>query len=454
MEAGLSSLIVMIACLFGLILLIMKFKVHPFYALIFIAVVGAIGFGFPLTDVFSTVTGGFGSTIGNIGIVIVLGCAIGVILEDTGGALVLANTILKWVGKKRSKLAMALTGYLVSIPVFSDSAIVIMSPVARALSARAGIPLIALLGALNAGILATHTMVPPTPGPIAAAGTLGADLGFMILLGLLTSAAYTMAGSMWCGSKRMLNKYPELGQMANVETALGDDFTLSSPDGRPLPSAVLAFGSILVPVILICVNSFGGLLMDPESTVLPYLRFIGNPIFALFIGVLIALFLDKDKLSLDQCNKWFSESVEQSGFIIIATGAAGAFGAVLKASGVGTYLGNLIAQTPLPAVFVPFLISLLLSVSNGSATVSLMTGSAIVLPLMPSLGLSPVIAALAIAAGSSFFYHANASHFWVVLKANDDLPMKEGYDLVSIPSALGSLAAMAVVWILSIFIHA
>ncbi|WP_313756063.1 GntP family permease [Tissierella sp.] len=454
MEAGFSSLIVMIACLIGLILLIMKFKIHPFYALIFIAVVGAIGFGFPLTDVFSTVTGGFGSTIGNIGIVIVLGCAIGVILEDTGGALVLANTILKWVGKKRSKLAMALTGYLVSIPVFSDSAIVIMSPVARALSARAGIPLIALLGALNAGILATHTMVPPTPGPIAAAGTLGADLGFMIVLGLLTSAAYTIAGSMWCGSKRMITKYPELGKMANVETALDDDFTLSSPDGRPLPSAALAFGSILVPVILICLNSFGGLLMDPESTALPYLRFIGNPIFALFIGLIIALFLDKEKLSLDQCNKWFSESVEQSGFIIIATGAAGAFGAVLKASGVGTYLGNLIAQTPLPPVFVPFLISLLLSVSNGSATVSLMTGSAIVLPLMPSLGLSPVIAALAIAAGSSFFYHANASHFWVVLKSNDDLSMKEGYDLVSIPSALGSLAAMGVVWILSIFIHA
>ncbi len=161
--------------------------------------------------------------------------------------------------------------------------------------------------------------------------------------------------------------------------------------------------------------------------------------------------MDRERLSLDIVNKWFTASVEQSGFIIIATGAAGAFGGVLKASGVGTFLGNLIAQTALPPVFVPFLISVLLSVSNGSATVSLLTGSAIVLPLMPSLGLSPVIAALAIAAGSSFFYHANASHFWVVLKANNDLPMREGYDLVSIPSALGSIAAMAVVWGMSLF---
>jgi len=124
----------------------------------------------------------------------------------------------------------------------------------------------------------------------------------------------------------------------------------------------------------------------------------------------------------------------------------------LRASGVGTYLGDLIAETALPAVFIPYLIAVILSVANGSATVSLLTGSAIVLPLMPSLGLSPVIATLAIAAGSSFFYHANASHFWVVLKANGDLPMREGYDVVSIPTALGSMAAMVVVWGMSLFI--
>ena len=453
MVADFSSLIVMILSIIALVITIMRFKIHPFFALVGIGVIAAIAFGFPISEVFSTITGGFGSTIGSIGIVIVLGCAIGVILEDTGGALVLANTILKFVGKKNSKLAMGITGYLVSIPVFSDSAIVIMSPVARALSARGGIPLIALLGALNGGILATHTMVPPTPGPIAAAGTLGADLGLMIGLGLISSIAYTAVATWWCSSKRMLAKYPELGQVENVETALGDDFTLSSPDGRPLPSAFLAFASILVPVILICVNSFGTLLLEKGSTISDLLGFIGNPIFALFCGVMIGLMLDRERLSLDQVNKWFSDSVEKSGFIILATGAAGAFGGVLKASGVGTYLGNLIAQTNLPPVFVPFLVSLLLSVANGSATVSLITGSAIILPLLPSLGLNPVIAALAIAAGSSFFYHANASHFWVVLKSNGDLPMKEGYDLVSIPSALGSLAAMAVVFVMSLFIH-
>lgn len=450
--AGFGSLVVMIVSIFALVFMIMKLKVHPVFALIMVAVVAAFGFGFPIKDIFPTVTGGFGGTIGNIGIVIILGCAIGVILEDTGGALVLANTILKWVGRKNSKLAMALTGYLVSVPVFSDSAIVIMSPVARALSARGGIPLVALLGALNAGIMATHTMVPPTPGPIAAAGTLGADLGYMIALGLITSAAYTFAGSAWCNSKYMLNKYPEVSVMENVEAATEGDYELKSPDGKPLPNAFLTFSSIIVPVLLICLNSFGTLLMNPESTLIPIFGFIGHPIFALFVGVVIALFMDKSRISMDQWYAWLSDSVEKSGFIILATGAAGAFGAVLKASGVGTYLGALIAETPLPAVFIPYLIAVLLSVANGSATVSLLTGSAIVLPLMPSLGLTPVIAALSIAAGSSFFYHANASHFWVVLKSNGDLPMREGFDLVSIPTAIGSMAAMAVVWGLSLFI--
>lgn len=451
-EAGLRSLIVMIVCIIALVVMIMKFKVHPFFALILTAVVGAIAFGFPLNTVFTNVTGGFGSTIGNIGIVIVLGCSIGVILEETGGALVLANTMLKFVGKKNSKLAMALTGYLVSIPVFSDSAIVIMSPVARALSARGGIPLVALLGALNAGILATHTMVPPTPGPIAAAGTLGADLGLVIALGLVSAAAYTFVGSLWCNSRYMLRKYPAVAKMNNVTTAIGDDFTLTADDGKKLPNAWVAFGAILVPVILICVNSFGSLLLAKDSAILPYLAFVGHPIFALSVGTVIAFFLDPSKINRDQIYSWLSDAVEKSGFIILATGAAGAFGAVLKASGVGTYLGELIASTAMPAVFVPFLISLLLSVANGSATVALMTGSAITLPLLPSLGLHPVIATLAIAAGSSFFYHANASHFWVVLKSNDDLPMKEGYELVSVATALGSIAAMAVVWGMSLFL--
>ena len=448
MQADFSSLIVMLVSIVALVLLITKLKVHPVFSLIIVAIVGAIAFGFPLNQVFNVVTGGFGGTIGSIGIVIILGTAIGVILEETGGALVLANSILKMVGKSNSKLAMGLAGYLVSIPVFSDSAIVIMSPVAKALSARSGLPLIGLLGALNAGIMATHTMVPPTPGPLAAAGTLGADLGLVIVLGLISSLAYTFVAMYYTSHKSVVARWPEIAKVENVETALGDDYELKSPDGRPLPKAYLAFGSIIVPLILICLNSFGAMFIEEGAPILDIFGFVGHPIFALFVGVIIAIFMTND-FSLDRMYSWADTAVESSGFIILATGAAGAFGRVLQTSGVGTYLGELITQTGLPAIFVPYLVAVLLSVSNGSATVSLLTGSAIVLPLLPSLGLSPVIATLAVAAGSSFFYHTNASHFWVVVRANE-LPMKEGFDAVSIPTALGSIAGFIVVWGMSI----
>lgn len=440
----------MLVALAVLVISILKFKVHPVFALIIVALGSALAFGFPITDVVKTVTGGFGSTIGNIGIVIILGCTIGVVLEETGGALVLANTILRLVGKKRSTLAMAIAGYLVSIPVFSDSAIVILSPVARSLSARSGMPLICLLGALNAGILATHTMVPPTPGPLAAAGTLGADLGIVIALGLVSALFYTTAATMWCKSKYCVSRYPNPAKVENVDQSINDDFSLKTD--RKLPNAPLTFACILVPVILICIHSFMKMGLPEDAAILKYTAFFGDPVIALFIGVFLCLFLDTSKLNKETIYRWFDHAVESSGFIILATGAAGAFGAVLKASGVGTYLGEMIAKTPLPAVFVPFLVSLLLSVSNGSATVSLVTGSAIILPLMPSLGLHPAIATLAIAAGSSFFYHANASHFWVVCRSND-LDMKEGLVLCSTGTAIGSVAAFIAVWIMSMFIH-
>ncbi len=449
MEANFGSLIVMLIALAVLIISIMKFKVHPVVALILVALGSAVAFGFPIGKVVSTVTGGFGSTIGNIGIVIILGCAIGVILEDTGGALVLANTILKWVGKKRTSLAMAISGYLVSIPVFSDSAIVILSPVARSLSARSGVPLMCLLGSLNAGILATHTMVPPTPGPLAAAGTLNADLGLVIALGLISALAYTAAAMLWCKSSYCVSRYPQPAKVENIQQAVNDDFSIKTD--RKLPGAFLTFACILVPVILICVHSFMNMALPAGTPILLYSAFLGNPVIALFIGVFLCLFLDTSKLERNQVYAWFDRAVESSGFIILATGAAGAFGAVLKASGVGTYLGGLIAATHLPPVFVPFLVSLLLSVSNGSATVSLVTGSAIILPLMPALGLHPVIAVLAIASGSSFFYHANASHFWVVCRSND-LDMKEGLVLCSVGTAIGSVAGFIAVWIMSIFV--
>ena len=450
LQADAMSIVVMIVSLVLTVLLITVVKINPVFAMLLGAIGAGIAFGIPLEGVVPVVINGFGTTIGNIGIVILLGCTIGIILEQTGGALVIANTILRWVGKKNGALAMMISGYLVSIPVFSDTAIVIMSPVARTVSARSGVPRIAALGALNAGIMATHTIVPPTPGPLAAAGTLGVDLGLMIGLGLIVAAAYSFAGYLWVSSRFCTSRFPNPATVEGIEALVADDFTIKTE--KPLPGAVITFSCLLVPIFLICANSFGRIIIPLDNPVIPFMGFIGHPVIALGIGVLMCFMLDVKTLSREQIGKWFNKSVDTSAFIILATGTAGSYGFILRASGVGEFMGNNIAATALPAVFIPFFVTMLLVISNGSATVSLITGSAIMYPLLPYIGLHPVIVALALTSGASFGYHVNASHYWVVVRS-DNLTMKEGFFNVTGGTAIGSIAAICAVFALSLIIH-
>ena len=258
LEAGASSVVVMIISLIIIVLMITWGKINPVFAMLVGAIGAGIAFGIPIDGVIPVVINGFGTTIGNIGIVILLGCTIGVILEQTGGALVLANTILKIVGPRNAALAMMFSGYLVSIPVFSDTAIVIMATVARTVSARSGVALIACLGSLNAGIMATHTIVPPTPGPLAAAGTLGVDLGWMIALGLIVALAYSIAAWIWCTSKICVGRFPNPDKVEGIEPLpAGKKLTaedLMIKTEKPLPSTFWSFAALLVPILLICAN--------------------------------------------------------------------------------------------------------------------------------------------------------------------------------------------------------
>jgi len=455
LEATGMSVVVMIISLIIIVLMITWLKINPVYAMLVGAIGAGIAFGIPIDEVIPVVINGFGTTIGNIGIVILLGCTIGVILEQTGGALVLANSMLKLVGRRNASLAMMLSGYLVSIPVFSDTAIVIMAPVARTVSARSGVPLIATLGALNAGIMATHTIVPPTPGPLAAAGTLGVDLGQMIALGMIVAFVYGIFAWIWC-STYCAKKFPRAEVIEGIERLPDGKLTtedLMIKSDKKLPSTFMSFACLLVPILLICINSFGRLGIDEsQESLLAFMAFIGHPIIALGIGVVVAFGLDTSILSREQIGKWFNKSVDVSAFIILATGTAGSYGFILRASGVGEFMGQTIAGTALPAIFIPFFVTLLLVLSNGSATVSLITGSAIMFPLLPHLGLPPVMVALALTAGASFFYHVNASHYWVVVRSAN-LSMREGFFNVSGGTAIGSIGAMVAVFILSLFVR-
>ncbi len=388
-----------------------KFKLHPFLTLLLAAT--AMGFlaGLNSETIVLKITEGFGSTLKSIGIVIACGTIIGTFLERSGGAKQMAASVLKLVGERKSPLAMSITGFVVSIPVFCDSGFVILSTLNKALSKKTGISLSVLAVALGTGLLATHVFVPPTPGPLAAAATINADIGLIILLGLVVSVPVVAAGLIWAlvYCKRF-KIYP--GEMIEVKEEQAQEV-------KPR----LAFAPLLVPVILIALKSIADYPTAPFGTgaVQSMLGFIGHPVFALMIGVFLAFAL-KSKESSSSYFDWVADGLKNAGVIILITGAGGAFGNLLRATGIGDSIGELMADWHL-GIFVPFLIAAVLKTAQGSSTVAIITTAALISPLLEPMGLSEPIAkalvVLSIGAGAMTVSHVNDSYFWVVSQFSD-----------------------------------
>lgn len=388
-----------------------RWNVHPFLALLF----GAIGMGFlarlETVVLIESIGDGFGSTLRSIGIVIAAGAIIGEYLDRSGGAKVLANNILEKVGEKNSPLSMSLTGYIVSIPVFCDSGFIVLSALNKAIAKRTKISLTVLAVALASGLYATHVFVPPTPGPLAAAATLGADIGTVLILGLIVSVPVMAAALIWatlfCGRYRV--EY---------------DMTEAESDAvHPLPSFKAAVAPILMPIVLIAFKSIAEYPTAPlgEGVVFSTLVFLGDPIIALLIGVGFALLMVTGSRKKIQ-NLWLEEGLKKAGIIILITGAGGAFGAVLRETDLGEFAAQFATAGGL-GVLIPFLIAAFLKTAQGSSTVAIITAAAICAPLVEPLGLDSTnglaLTVLAIGAGSLTVSHVNDSYFWVVAKFSE-----------------------------------
>jgi gluconate:H+ symporter, GntP family len=385
-----------------------RFKVHPFIVLLLAALTIGFAGGLKPADIISAVTGGFGGTLQAIGIVIAAGTIIGTFLEKSGGARVMAMTVLKWVGRSNTPLAMSLTGYIVSIPVFCDSGFVILSALNRALSKTSQVPLAVLAIALGTGLYTTHVFVPPTPGPLAAAATIGADIGYVLLLGLLISVPVALAGLLWA------ILYCKKFRITVNEISDSDENTKSEP------APALSFSPIVVPILLIALKSVADYPSRPlgEGLLLNVLSFIGHPVVALLIGVFLSFMLYSGRngnVRLD----WVERGIRNAGAIILITGAGGAFGAVLRAVGIGEIMEDVLVGWQV-GIFLPFIIAAALKTAQGSSTVAIVTTAAIVAPLLEPMGLSSPFAraltVLAIGAGSMTVSHVNDSYFWVVAK--------------------------------------
>lgn len=436
---------VIILAVVAMVIAISKFNVHPFIVLVVVAVAVGLVCGLDTVTVVDTVKTGFGDILASIGIVILCGTIIGTILEKTGAALTMANTILKVVGKKRSVITMGAMGYVTGIPVFCDSGFVVLSPISRALAAQSNTSLAVMATALSGGLYATHCLVPPTPGPIAMAGTLEADMGLTILVGLLLSIPAVAVVILYATKISSKIDIP-----ANPEYTIEE---LTAKYGK-LPGALHSFSPILLPIVLIGISSVASLPALPfgDGAVYAFLNFIGNPVIALMLGVFLSLTLIPAS-ERGNTLKWVTQGVTDSAAILAITGAGGSFGAILKLLPIADATQGLLA-TGL-GVLVPFTIAMILKLAMGASTVAMITTASMVAPMLENMGLtSPlgrVFVVMAIGAGSMVASHANDSYFWVVSQFSD-MKTGEAYRCQTGMTAVMGVTVVAILYVLSLFL--
>mgnify|MGYP000218171835 FL=1 len=436
-------LVLLISVLF-IIIGTTKFKIHPFLVLLLASYLAGALAGLTAPQIVSTIASGFGNIMAYIGIVIILGTIIGTILEKSNAAVKLAELVLKLVGKRFPGLAMSIIGYIISIPVFCDSAYIILSSLKKSIRQKTGKSSITLSIALATGLYATHTFVPPTPGPIAAAGNLNLEnqLGLVIMFGLGVALVAMITGYLWAS-------YTGKKYITAEDT---EEFIPADISSIRLPSGAKSLSPVLIPIILIAFRSVVTYPTQPlgNGWIFNSLSFAGEPVNALLIGLVLS-FLLFPKFNRETLTGWIGEGITAAAPILLITGAGGAFGSMLKETHIGETLGYLLADYQL-GIFLPFFIAVAFKTAQGSSTVALVATSALIAPLLSSIGLESlygkVLAVMATGAGAMTISHANDSFFWVVTQFSG-MDVKTGYRTHTVATLMQGTAAMLLVYLLS-----
>ncbi|MCB9293770.1 MAG: GntP family permease [Lewinellaceae bacterium] len=443
------SILLLLLSVVLIVVLTARYNVHPFLALLFAALGYGLLSGMELPLLVQSINDGFGGTLGKIGMVIVLGVIIGAFLEHSGGAFKLAEAVLRVIGRNRVHEAMGIIGYIVSIPVFADSGFIILNPLNKSLSKKAGLSIAGTGVALILGLMLTHVMVPPTPGPIAAAGIIGADVGLVMLLGLIVSAISLIVAIVYSkqvAAKTYIDPNPDLTE-AEVEEKI-----------RHAPGAVKSFLPILVPILLIVGKSVVEFNQE-EGHAGPWfvqlLSFIGTPVIALAIGMLLAFTLPrKFDRSVLSTTGWVGKALVDASIILLVTGAGGIFGAVLQNSGIAEVMTNALSGASL-GIWLPFILTAAIKTAQGSSTVALITTASILAPMAATLGfdseMQKALLVVAIGAGAAVVPHANDSGFWVVTQLTG-MDIKTGYRLYTVGAAIVGTFAAFLVFIASLIL--
>ena len=406
-----------------LLLLIIKFKVEPFIALIVVALLVALAAGVPTETLVgsaqkasdSLLEKGFGSILGHIAAIIGLGTLLGAILEASGGAQVLMDKLMNAFGEKRAPVAIGLAGLIFGVPVFFDIGIFVLAPLVYVAAKRSGKSIVLFAMPLLAGLSVMHAFMPPHPGPVAAAGLLGVSLGWIIIMGLAVALPSWFVGgvlySYWIG-KRINVPVPE-------EMLVAAEAAREENGDREAPSLGLVLSIIGLPLVLILAGTFGSILLQKGSRAYSIATFFGTPAVALTISVLLAFWLlgFRRGMTREKIAELSGASLRPVAMILLVVGAGGFFGAVLAATGIGKTLAGELSNLGLPVIALAYVISCVIRIAQGSATVAIVTTAGIVAPVLADLNYSQpqlALVVMAIASGSIIASHVNDGGFWIV----------------------------------------
>lgn len=434
--------------IFILLYLVIRTKLHAFVALLLVSILVGIGAGMPFDDIIASIQEGMGSTLGYVAIIVGLGSMFGHMLEVTGGAQKIARVMLQKFGDNRAQLTLGIVGFLIAIPIFFDVGFIILIPIIYSLSKKTGRSLLYYGIPLLAGLVITHSFIPPTPGPVIVAKLIGANTGWVILFGLIAGfPAMLIAGPLY---GRIIAK--------KINVKVPDYMNVNPPEeyqDKNLPSIKVLIGIILTPILLMIIGSLSSVLLKEDHFLSSLLTFMGHPFVALLIATLLSFYYlgIKHGYSKQEIQFISNKALEPTGIIILVTGAGGIFKQILVDSNVGTILGEAMASSPLPPLFIAYLIAVIIRVAQGSATIAMVTTASLISPLINTLNLEGPFLALiviAIASGATTFSHINDSGFWLVNRYFG-LDVKDTLLSWSVMVTIVSLVGFGMVLLLSLF---
>ncbi len=456
--SGIALIISFIIAIVIMIWMIAKLKVHPFLALMSISLALALAAGINLAKIPAIIGEGFSGTFKSIGIVIIFDAIIGTVLEKTGAALKLADMVVRVVGQKRPELAMLIMGWVVGIPVFCDSGFVVLNPIREALRKKIAANPVGMAVALSAGLYTSHVFIPPTPGPIAAAGAVGLSHNLLLVIGMGAVVSIPVLIASYFFAKHISKSMTVSDAEADAVIAQSYD-ELIKQYGK-LPSGFLSLAPIFMPILFMALGSITKI-MGVEGSFGTLMNFLGNPIIALAIGVIFSVILLIDSGRIAEFDGLTNETLKLVGPILFITAAGGVLGKVITEAGFVEYIKQNAHIISAAGIFFPFLISAVLKTAQGSSTVAIITTASIMGmfnagdSLMNALGLTTEIAAaltvMAIAAGSMCVSHANDSYYWVVTNFTKLTP-QQGYRTQTTLTFIMGIVGILTVYVLSLIL--